>query len=282
MKYSLIAITFPIRRGPDGDFRNAGSAYRRLSLPRSLSTSILLLSILTSFCPLRAQTEAEAKRLYSEGNARLKSGDNRGALSKFDSALTIRNHEFFHYQRGLALRKLGMEREATASFHAALRMNPHFAAALNALGASCQAIGETDSAIAAYERALAENPRLEPARRGLALALTTKASHSCDAGDTREAIHGAERALSVLPKQAHAHVVLARAYNREGRASEALTAANRALTANQPSLRSAAHFEAGVALRNLGQPVKAREAFVEARKDTAFAVQAETEIQRTK
>ena len=87
--------------------------------------SVLALLLLAS--PSMAQSNNDAKKLFNDGNALLKSGDFEGAISKYDAALKIEKHEYFYYQRGLAQKKARKMDEALASFEAAVQTNPKWA-----------------------------------------------------------------------------------------------------------------------------------------------------------
>ena len=238
--------------------------------------SIFLL-VVTVVCTTAGQQNPDAMKIYNEANAQYKAGRYARALLLYDSALAIRNHEFICYQKGLTHRKLLDEKKAIDAFREAVRLNPKFAAGYNALGTGFFALREFDSSIVYYERALKENAKLEPARKGLASALTAKSAAMLAQGEIKSAVALAQKALAGDRAAYQANLILAQAYNRDGNFQEAIKAAQAAL--KYPKTRGAASFEIGLAYRNLGDKVKAREAFLEAQKDTTYRRNVQSELQ---
>jgi tetratricopeptide (TPR) repeat protein len=220
--------------------------------------------------------EDVAQHFYFEGNACLRSGDARGALAKFDSAIALRAHAYFHYQRGIALRGLDRTGEAATAFRAATMLQPRFAAAWLALGAASYTMKHFDSAVVAYQHALAEDTALKPARRGLVLALVQRANGYIAQGDPKLAIMTATNALKHDSSSVPALLVLARAYNAAGRGTDAEAAARRVLALRPGS--ADAWFEIGIALRNQHRDDDARIALRNASQDPRYATSAGAEL----
>ncbi len=242
------------------------------------ATLIFVLSLSTAF----AQSNNEAKKLYNEGNKLLKSGDFAGAIAQYDAALKLENHEFFWYQKGLALRNTKKEADAVEAFKKSVETNPKFAPGYNALAGGYFALKNYDKAIENYEKALAEKPTLGQAKVGLGAAQTAKAAAMVNSGDSKNAIALAQSAIGHDPKSMQAHIVLAQAFNKESKYGEAIKAGEAALKVSKGPGKGAAWFEIGLAYRNQGNMGEAKKAFLEAKKDPQYARNAEYEIKQMK
>jgi len=242
-------------------------------------TILLFLPIfLLSFSAIAfAQSNTEAKKLFNDGNALLKSGDYDGAIQKYNAALKLEKHEFFYYQRGLAERRARKVDASILSFEEALKLNPKFAAGYFALGSSYFTKNDFEKAIENYELALKENPTLGQAKKGLAAAQSARANDLVNAGDISGAIALTKKAIENDPQFDKAYLVMAQAYNRDGKYNDAITAATEALRFMKGP-KGAAHFEMGLAYRNLGNTAKARESFNNAKKDPSYARNADYEL----
>lgn len=242
---------------------------------------ILSLFLFVSTSVLMAQSNNEAKKLYNEGNALLKSGDYDGAIGKYNAALKLEKHEFYFYQRGLAERRARKVDESIASFDEALKINPKFAAGYVALAGSWFSKNDYQKAIDNYEKAIKETPTLGPAKKGLAAALVARAAELVNNGETEGALGLTKRALENDPNFDKAHIIMAQAYNKDGKYNEAISAATEALK-HIKGPKGAAYFEMGLAYRNLGNTAKAKDAFTNAKKDPTYARNADYELKMLK
>ncbi len=242
--------------------------------------SVLALLLLAS--PSMAQSNNDAKKLFNDGNALLKSGDFEGAISKYDAALKIEKHEYFYYQRGLAQKKARKMDEALASFEAAVQTNPKWATGYAALAGAFFSKGEYDKAISNYENALKENPTLGQAKKGLAAAQTAQSQTLLGQGEIAGSIELCEKAIANDDKYDKAYLILAQAQNKNGKYEEAIKAAQSAIKYIKSPQKGAAYFEMGLAYRNLGNIAKAKEAFTSAKKDPSYARNAEYELKMLK
>ncbi len=247
-------------------------------MQRLFSVALFVCALLLSHS-MSAQENNEAKKLYNQGNAKMKSGDFAGALQMYDKALALEKHHFYFYQKGLALRKAGKEQDAIEAFKAAVELSPKFAPAYNALGSGYFAVKKYDDAIANYERALKENPALGPAKKGLASAQAAKANDLTNAGQVEEAIALAQKSIEADPNYATAYLILAKSYNKTGKYNDAITAGDNALKRMKTS-KGAAYFEIGLAYRNLGNMAEAKKAFLEAKKDPTYSRNADYELKQ--
>lgn len=242
-----------------------------------LSVLALLIMALPSF----AQSNNDAKKLFNEGNAMLKAGDFEGAIGKYDAALKIEKHEYYYYQRGLAQKKARKMDEALASFQSAVQTNPKWAVGYVALAGAHFGKGDYANAILEYEKALKENPTLGQAKKGLAAAQTAQAQSVLGEGQANEAIELCQKAIANDEKYDKAYLILAQAYNKNGAYDDAIKAAQNAIKYTKGS-KGAAYFEMGLAYRNQGNTAKAKEAFTSAKKDPAYARNADYELKMLK
>ena len=225
-----------------------------------------------------AQENNEAKKLYNEGNSKLKAGDYKSAVALYDKAIGLEKHQYYYYQRGIALRKAGDEEKAIESFKAAVDVAPKFAPAYNALGSGYFSLRNYDKSIEYFQKALTENPKLGPSKKGLAAAQTAKANDLMKDGEINMAIDFAKGAAETDPKYSTAHLILAQAYNKASKYNEAIAAAETALQNMKTNQKGPAYFEMGLAYRNLGNTQKAISAFNQAKKDPKYARSAEYEL----
>ena len=93
----------------------------------------ILCFLLLSLTPVAAQQNVDAKKLFNEGNRALNAGQFEQAIAKYNAALALERHEFFYYQKGIALRRAKREADAVASFLEAVKLNETFAPAFNAV-----------------------------------------------------------------------------------------------------------------------------------------------------
>ena len=240
--------------------------------------AVLVLGLMVSAA--FGQQTPEAKRFYNEANKHFKAGRYDQALAMYDSAIAHQEHEFFFYQKGLAYRRLGEELKAIQAFRESVRIHPKFAAGYHALATGFYKLRQYDSAVVNYERAFKENPKLEPARKGMVTVLTAQALDASDRGDAASAARYAQQALRIDPSTMQALVIRARALNTTGNYHEALDASLEAAKLPHPALRGAAYFEMAIAHLHLGDTLHARTAFIEARKDTAYARHVDVELER--
>ena len=226
-----------------------------------------------------AQSNNEAKQLFNEGNALLKSGNFEGAIEKYDAALKLEKHEFYYYQRGLAHKKTRDLDAALKSFESAVKINPEWAIGYVALAGAHFSNGDYQKAIENYEMALKQNPTLGRAKKGLAAAQTARAQQLLTQGETMGAIDLCKGAIKNDDTYDKAYVILAQAYNKESMYKEAVNAAEEALKHGKSARNGAAYFELGLAYRNLGNSAEAKKAFQNAKKDPSYARNAAYELE---
>jgi tetratricopeptide (TPR) repeat protein len=252
----------------------------RIMLKKITFLSILTLVLLSTAAV--AQSNNDAKKLFNEGNALLKSGDFEGAIVKYNGALKLEKHEYYYYQKGLAQKKARKTDDALESFKSAVATNPKWAIGYVALAGAYFANGDYQAALDNYETALKENPTLGPAKKGLAAAQTARAQQMLTEGEGAKAAALALSAVENDEKYDKAYVILAQAYNKDGKYNEAIAAAQNAIKYNKSPRKGAAYFELGLAYRNLGNTAKAKDAFTNAKKDPSYARNADYELKMLK
>jgi predicted O-linked N-acetylglucosamine transferase (SPINDLY family) len=148
------------------------------------------------------------------------------------------------YQLGNAFRAQGQTDQAIAHYERALSLHPDFAEAHNNLGLALAARGRIDQAIAHYERALSLHPDYAKAHNNLGLALAAR-------GRIDQAIAHYERALSLNPDDALAHNNLGNALRARGQTDQAIAHYERALSLNPDD--ALAHHNLGSVLMLQGR-----------------------------
>lgn len=161
------------------------------------------------------QTE-EAKRLHNEGAALVKTGDDAGALAKFQEALKL-DPSLEASQLGLATAalKLGKNAEAATAAESILKTDPKNEAAIRIRYNACLALGDTNRLI----NALVSLAIVDPVRgRDGILRLALDAY---DANDMVTAKQRFAKALEVDPNYALAHYYIGLICVGQGASEEA-------------------------------------------------------------
>ena len=206
------------------------------------------------------QENNDAKKLYNEGNRKLNAGRYSEAITKYDAALTIEKHEYYFYQKALALRRLKDEKSAIAVLRAALALNSDFAPAHHALGNAHATLRQYYESISHFERALELHPKLELARKGLAGAQTGHSLALIDSARYDEALQIARKAAVNDSSLYQPHLAAARALFNLGRYDEAIGEAELSLQLS-PSAQAHAYYEIGLSRKEKGDLAGAKKAF---------------------
>jgi predicted O-linked N-acetylglucosamine transferase (SPINDLY family) len=148
------------------------------------------------------------------------------------------------FQLGNAFRTQGQTDQAIAHYERALSLNPDYAEVHNNLGLALAAQGRIDRAITHYERALSLNPDYAKAHNNLGLVYMAQ-------GRIDQAIAHYERALSLNPDDALAHNNLGNALRAQGQTDQAIVHYERALSLNPDD--ALAHHNLGSTLMLQGQ-----------------------------
>ena len=166
---------------------------------------------------------------YNLANALVAQGKLANAITEYQVVLRAEpNFAPAHDNLGGALAMQGKIAEATAEFVAALRINPDSAEAHNNLGNALLELGKVVEAVAQYREALRLRPDLPPALSKMAWILATDGNANFRNG--AEAIQLAERLCVVTGShRTKALDVLAAAYAEDGRFSDAISVAQKAV-----------------------------------------------------
>jgi protein O-GlcNAc transferase len=118
---------------------------------------------------------------------------------------------------------------ARASFEAALRLDPGYLEAIDALGFALEALGDDEGAVAQYQKAIALNAE----RKGtFASAHVSLSAYYNRTDHPDKALELATAAIALDPKSDRAWFQKARADERQGRFTEAVSALNEAIALN--------------------------------------------------
>jgi tetratricopeptide (TPR) repeat protein len=144
---------------------------------------------------------------------------------------------------------------ARKAFEAALKIDPSYIEALDALGFALEALGDDAGAVASYEKAIALNGQ----RQGsFANAHVNLSAYYNRTGDATKALEYARKALELDPKSDRAWFHKAKGEEREGRLDAAVDSLTQAISFN-PRASSYYYVLAGV-YRRLGKTTESKEA----------------------
>ena len=114
-------------------------------------------------------------------------------------------------------------------FEAALRIDPSYVEALDALGLTQEALGDNSGAVASYEKAIALNQE----RNGkFASAHVNLSAYYNRTGDADKALEYANQAIALDPKSDRAWFQKAKADELQGRLNDAVDSLNQAISFN--------------------------------------------------
>lgn len=153
-----------------------------------------------------------------------------------------------YFEKGLVFEEQGDLNRAIAQYQAALKVDPHFAAAHYQLGQVYRQQGESDKALNAYLAAVQSQPDLIPAQQALGWLYGEK-------GRLDKTIQAFQAILAIDPNYTEAHFGLGWAYGQQGRFDKAVTAYKTTLYLN-PN-HSAAHHNLGWTYNQQGRLTEA-------------------------
>jgi tetratricopeptide (TPR) repeat protein len=188
---------------------------RQVIITATVIAGMVLLSTLPGpFC--QEQTAFEPEFYQSVGYALSKRGLNDEAMAYFHEALRLKpdSPETLYYG-GEALMKQNKLSEAARYYSKAIRLKPDYPLAYVALGSAFLEQGKVDEAIKHFEEAL----RLKP---NYPLALVTLGSALLVQGKIDEAIERCEAGLQIEPHFPEAHYYLGVAFDLKGKLDEAI------------------------------------------------------------
>ena len=100
------------------------------------------------------EMNAEAAKLYNEGNKNFKSGDYTGAIKQYDAALKIEQSPSILYQKSVALKKLQKYEEAEKALLKSVELDPKFKESYSGLGTTYYSMNKNDEAIKLFQKYL--------------------------------------------------------------------------------------------------------------------------------
>jgi tetratricopeptide (TPR) repeat protein len=152
------------------------------------------------------------------------------AQVEFEMGLRYKpDSEELHYNLGKLFSIQDNWQPARKAFEAALRVNPSYLEAIDALGFALEALGEDAAAIAKYHEAIALNDK----RGGrFASSHVNLSAYYNRTGEPHKALEHAKRALELDPYSDRAWFQKARADERNGTLEDAVDALNQAISLN--------------------------------------------------
>jgi len=163
--------------------------------------------------------------------------------------------EALYYRGNFALYALGETDRAIAFYQRALKIDPNFVLARYDLAVTYRGMGEVDKAIVEYEKVLKINPRFPEALSNLGGQYFRK-------GDVKQAVAHFQKAIEVYPNFIQALSNLGAALNKQGNSKQALPHLKKALSLD-PEF-AVAYFNLGNAYFAVGKLDEAETAFNDA------------------
>ncbi len=223
---------------------------------------------------------AEAGKLYNEGNKLFKAGNYDGALQQYEAALKIEKDYRIYYQRGLALKSLGNLEQAKTSFQESIKLKSDFEGGYNALGGVYFSMGNYEEAVNNFEKVLEfskNNSVKAKIKKNLSLAYTKLGSDAEKNGNSNKAIEYYKKGAETNNYDA-AYLSLAKLYTDLGNWDAAISAAENALKYRSSVGKGGPYFYMGVAYKGKNDLTKAKEMFNQAKTDATYKKTAEYEL----
>ncbi|HEY6437414.1 MAG TPA: tetratricopeptide repeat protein [Ignavibacteriaceae bacterium] len=242
---------------------------------------ILLFFTLTfSFSSLAQEMNADAGKLYNEGNSLLKAGNYNGAISSYDKALAIEKDYRIYYQKGVAQKKANDLNGSKASLEECLKLKNDFEPGYNALGGVFFSMGNYTEAINKFEKVLTltDNASVtKKVKKNLSLAYTKLGNEEISKGNASKAVEYLNQAVANDNYDA-AYLSLAKLYSELGEWDKSISAAENALKHKSKITIGGPYFYMGVSYKGKGDTSKATEMFDKAKQDPTYKTTAEYEL----
>ncbi len=241
----------------------------------TLKKIIVVLSILLTSTLIWAQDaelNPEAAKLYNEGNLMVKSGQYQSALEKYNAALDIQKDYRIEYQKGIVLKKLRKFDESETAFSSSLELKPDFGIAYNALGGTYYINGKYQEAIDAFIKFkdyADKDSHKKKADVNIARAYTKLGESAKSNGSFDKAADYFKKATEHDNYDA-AYLLLAETLIDLGNNAGALEAADKALNYRKKIPKGGPYYFKGLAFLKMGDKDKAKEAFLEGKKDSKY------------
>jgi tetratricopeptide (TPR) repeat protein len=200
----------------------------------------------------------------------LQSGDLRNAERAFSAVVKVAP-DFYPSETGLGYAALARkdEKAALAHFDRAIVVNPRYAPALAGRGDALLASRQNGAALASFEAAVDADPTLAPLRSRIEVLRFQEARSNVDAaqkaaaaGKLADARDAYTRAIAASPQSAFLYRELAEVERRDGKFTEALAHAGKAIELDPKDARN--FVELGEVYEAQQDPAKAIEAYTNA------------------
>jgi tetratricopeptide (TPR) repeat protein len=233
---------------------------RRMYTPQRLSVALIKGGFMRDAVDYARRHRAlfQSKDSYAEvfsqvGNTLAEQKDFTKAVAYYDEALNVvPSSPAIHFNRALALHRLGKINDAVSSYRHVIELEPTTAVAHLNLGAILAGAGKSKDGLAHLEKAVRLNPGLAHSHYQYGLALSRN-------GDAERAINHLRRAALLAPDFIESRVELAKLLEAQGNYADALEQLSDCIR-----LRPAyypAHFQAAVILERQGKFRRAVESY---------------------
>jgi tetratricopeptide (TPR) repeat protein len=161
---------------------------------------------------------SEADKLFLKGNKLLEEKKHDEAVATFQEAIALTATSWgYHFNLGLAYKKLGKAEEALAAFRKAVELNPDSYSANKELGEALAKKDAFKEAVPYYEKAVALSPEDPDAHFNLGACLMNE-------GRTEEALAGFLKAVEFKPDYADAYYQIGTIYIGQNNSVDAVAA----------------------------------------------------------
>jgi len=245
------------------------------------SLKLIFINILFAFSIYAQDMNPDAAKLYNEGNQKMKEGNFSVALQLYEQALAIQKDYRILYQKGIAHRRMNQLDQAYNELTEALKLNPDFDLAYNALGTLEYTRGNYEQSVNNFLKTLelTKNAQLKSqVQKNISLAYSKLGDQNLKNFEYEKAIENFKKAIQYDQKNDAAYLALARAYVETGKYAEALEAADNALKYRNKISKGGVYYYKGLALKNLGKLNEAKAAFEEGKKDPTYRQVCDYEI----
>ena len=245
--------------------------------------SLVLFLLITSLT-LSQQMNPDAAKHYNQGNDELKMGKFQEAIKSYDEALKHDNDYRIHYQKAMALKRLGKNDESLPVLNKVIELNPKFDGGYNALGTSYFALNKMEDAIKSFEKVVevsTNNNTKTKAKEYISRCYAKLGSNLIETGDLDKAIPLLLKGVENFNFDA-AYLSLARAYYENGEYAKSIEAAGNANKYRSSIPKGGPFYYMGLAYKKMGDITKARENLNQAKTDNTYKKIAEYELQLLK
>ena len=247
---------------------------------KRLFFGIFLIILTVSLNAQSLDDNADAAKLYNDGNKLTKSGNYLGAVEKYNEALkSVKDYRVF-YQKGVTLKKLNKNGEAEEAFLKCAEANPKFDLAYNGLGGAYFADGkylEAADAFKKFEQLTTKAKLKTQAKEYRARALTKLSTEAKADGKYDKAIEYLNEAVNDFKFDA-AYLLLAEIYVETQKYTDALTAADNAWNNRKTITKGAPLYYKGKAFKGMQDLAKAKDAFNAGKADPKYKSLCEYEL----